>query len=116
MPTNGDNQEDWQLVPDAKGNLHLVDIKSSDVRDAAPAFVGMQDMIFRLFTRNNLNTPQIVRINNQADLAASNFNPQHQTRFMIHGWLGGGDGDNGKFDLRCWNFSSFFFKLNLHSS
>lgn len=74
----------------------MVDVKSSDVDEIGPTFVGMQDIIFRLFTRSNLNAPQIVRIDNQGDLANSFYNPLHQTRFMIHGWLGGGDGDNGK--------------------
>lgn len=84
LPKNDENQEDWQLVPDANGKLHLVDIKSSDdVGEVGPAFVGIQDIIFRLFTRSNLNTPQIIRINNQGDLANSFFNPQHQTRFMV---------------------------------
>lgn len=98
MSNNDDNQEDWQLVPDARGKLHLVDIKSSDVREIGPSFVGTRDIVFRMFTRNNPNTPQVVRINNQGDLANSFFNPLHQTRFMIHGWLGGGEGydDNGK--------------------
>lgn len=94
IPTNDENQNDWQLVPDDKGKFHLVNIKSIDVTNDEPPFVGMRDMVFRLFTRNNLNTPQVVRINNQGDLSGSFFNPQHQTRFMIHGWLGGGDGDN----------------------
>lgn len=98
LPINDDNQEDWQLVPDDNGKLHLVDIKSSDVNEVGPTFVGMQDIVFRLYTRNNPNVPQVIRINNQGDLANSFFNPSHQTRFMIHGWLGGGEGydDNGK--------------------
>jgi len=97
VPVHDDNQVDWHLIPDANGKLHLVDIKSENGGDIVPTFVGMNDMVFRLFTRSNMNTPQVVRINNQADLANSFFNPQHQTRYMIHGWLGGGDGelDNG---------------------
>lgn len=79
----------------------MVDIKNVDVDEMAPLFVGTRDMVFRLFTRSNLITPQVIRLNNAGDLAASHFNPQRQTRFMIHGWLGGGDGDldNGVFKL-----------------
>jgi len=96
LPRDGGNQEDWQLVPDANGRLHLVDV-ANKVDDVGPSFVGLNDMVFRLHTRSNMNAPQVIRINNQADLANSFFNPLHQTRFMIHGWLGGGDGelDNG---------------------
>lgn len=98
MPQNDDDQEDWQLVPDDKGKLHLVDIKSSGVTEVGPAFVGTRDIVFRLYTRSNPNTAQVIRIGNQGDLANSFFNPTHQTRYMIHGWLGGGEGydDNGK--------------------
>ncbi|XP_037031482.1 lipase member H-A-like [Bradysia coprophila] len=110
LPKNEDNQEDWQLVPDASGKMHMVDTKSSDVDEIGPSFVGMQDMVFRLFTRSNLNTPQIIRINNPGDLAASFFNPQRQTRYMIHGWLGGGDGDNGLPIMRSFlNYGDFNF-------
>lgn len=99
MPTLDDNQEDWQLVPDANGKLHLVDIKSEVASDIEPSFIGIQDMIFRLHTRQSVNAPKVIRINNETDLANSLFNPLHPTRYLIHGWLGGGDDDNGKWLL-----------------
>lgn len=88
----------------------MVDIYNSDV-EASPLFNGLQDIGFRLFTRNNPNAPQIIGINNHAQLAASHFNPSHQTRFMIHGWLGGGDDDNGIYIIFffCHTVTSFNF-------
>jgi len=84
-----ENTEDWQLVPDTDGNLHLVDIKAID-SDMEPAFNAPTDVIFRLFTRTNPTAAQTVQLNNNAQLTASNYNPALQTRFHIHGWNGGG--------------------------
>jgi len=82
-----ENTEDWQLVPDEDGHLHLVDINT--VEDVGPLFVDT-DIVFRLFTRANPTAAQIVALNNNAQLTASNYNPALQTRFHIHGWNGGG--------------------------
>lgn len=79
-----ENTEDWQLVPDTDGNLHLVDIKAID-SDMEPAFNAPTDVIFRLFTRTNPTAAQTVQLNNNAQLTASNYNPALQTRFHIHG-------------------------------
>lgn len=78
-----ENTEDWQLVPDSDGNLHMVDINAFD-EGMEPAFVA-SDVIFRLFTRQNPTTAQIVALNNNAQLTNSNYNPALQTRFHIHG-------------------------------
>jgi len=83
-----DNTEDWQLVPDEDGNLHLVDINAVNM-DLEPQFVA-GDIIFRLFTRQNPTAAQIITFNNAAQLNASNYNPALQNRFHIHGWNGGG--------------------------
>lgn len=79
-----DNTEDWQLVPDTDGNMHLVDINAVD-SDMAPAFNAATDVIFRLFTRGNPTAAVTVPIRNAAVLAGSNYNPALQTRFHIHG-------------------------------
>lgn len=79
-----ENTEDWQLVPDTDGNLHLVDIKAVD-SEMEPAFNAPTDVIFRLFTRTNPTAAQTVALNNNAQLTASNYNPALQTRFHIHG-------------------------------
>lgn len=83
------NSEDWRLIPDADYKLHLIDINAED-NIVEPAFNGPNDMIFELFTRSNPTVPQIIRLGNNADLQNSNFNPNHQTRFHVHGWLDGG--------------------------
>lgn len=79
-----ENTEDWQLVPDTDGNLHLVDIKAVDL-EMEPSFNAPTDVIFRLFTRTNPTAAQTVQLNNNAQLTASNYNPALQTRFHIHG-------------------------------
>jgi pimeloyl-ACP methyl ester carboxylesterase len=83
------NTEDWQLVPDSNGILHLVDINAVDIT-IEPLFNANNDMIFRLFTRLNPTISRQVRINNNADLSGSNFNPSNPSRYHIHGWQGGG--------------------------
>lgn len=64
--------------------MHLVDINSFDM-DAEPAFNAPTDVIFRIWTRQNTAAGQIVGLNNNAQLAASNFSPARQTRFHVHG-------------------------------
>lgn len=76
------DEEDWHLIPDADGKIHLVDIHPLD-SDIEPQFNAFNDVVFRLFTRSN-PTPQVIGINNNAQLSSSNFNPNLQTRFTIH--------------------------------
>jgi len=83
------------LIPDANGHMHLVDINNYDVGEIVPAFNAFNDMVFRLFTRTNPTTPQVITINNHAQLINSNFNVNHPTRFQIHGWNGGGHAGTG---------------------
>jgi len=83
-----ENTEDWQMVPDEDGNLHLVDINAVNM-DAEPQFVAT-DIVFRLFTPQNPTAAQIIQLNNNAQLTASNYQPGRATRFHIHGWNGGG--------------------------
>jgi pimeloyl-ACP methyl ester carboxylesterase len=83
------NSEDWQLVPDTNGHLHLVDINALDT-DMEPQFNARNDMTFRLFTRLNPTISRTVRIANNGDLSGSNFNGANPSRYHIHGWQGGG--------------------------
>ncbi|XP_070575555.1 pancreatic triacylglycerol lipase-like [Ptychodera flava] len=41
---------------------------------------------FRLFTRNNRNSYQVIDRNNPSSLTSSNFNPSRDTKFITHGW------------------------------
>lgn len=79
-------ENDWHLVPDGEGKMHIVNIQ--DVDDdvtVEPSFVAFDQVVFRLFTRNNPTTPQVINIFNDAQLTSSFFNPILQTRFTIHG-------------------------------
>jgi len=82
-------EEDWHLVPDTDGRMHLVDINNVDM-EAEPLFNAETDVIFRLWTRDNPTAGQVVGLNNNAQLAASNFLASRQTRWHAHGWNGGG--------------------------
>lgn len=64
--------EDWQLIPDLNGALHLVDIKSTNI-EIAPAFNAWTDVRFLIFTRSNPLVGREVQLNNAAQLAASFF-------------------------------------------
>jgi len=82
-------EEDWQLVPDTDGYMHLVDINNVNM-EAEPLFNADTDVIVRLWTRQNAAAGQIITINNNAQLALSNFLASRQTRYHVHGWNGGG--------------------------
>lgn len=77
-------EEDWHLVPDGEGNMHLVNIHDVD-GNVEPSFVAFDQVVFRLFTVNNPTAAQIITIYNDAQLTNSFFNPTRQTRFTIHG-------------------------------
>lgn len=83
--------EDYRLIPDGNYKLHLIDVNAEDADSVVePAFVGTNDIVYRLFTRSNPTAPQTIRLGNTADLQNSFFNPNHQSRFHVHGWLDGG--------------------------
>lgn len=73
------NEEDWQLVPDTDGKLHLVDIKNVDL-GIEPSFVAFNDIVFRLSTRTHLAVP--ITINNNAQLDASSFKYSTQENYI----------------------------------
>ncbi|XP_055538350.1 phospholipase A1 member A-like [Wyeomyia smithii] len=86
----------WQLVPSSDGRLYLVNINPYNLPDTDPTepehqFSPATDMEFRLFTRSNPTSPQLLVIGNPASITGSNFNAAHPTRFTIHGWNGNGN-------------------------
>ncbi|XP_065073470.1 pancreatic triacylglycerol lipase-like [Ochlerotatus camptorhynchus] len=89
------NPPRWNLVPDDAGNLHMIDVspvdQPHDLDVVEPLFDPETDVIFRLFTRSNPQSPQIIQWDNPESLLNSNFNPAHPTRFTIHGWVSGED-------------------------
>ncbi|XP_055598369.1 pancreatic triacylglycerol lipase-like [Uranotaenia lowii] len=94
VPLNSQPADDqWKLIPDANGRLHLVNLNPyslPDPQEPETHFTARQDMIFRLYTQQNPDVPQTIILENSASLAASNFNPAHPTRFIIHGWNNNG--------------------------
>ncbi|XP_058839271.1 pancreatic triacylglycerol lipase-like [Topomyia yanbarensis] len=79
----------WSLLPDANGRLHLASLNPYNIPEAQEPenrFTASTDTIFRLYTKLNPTTPQIIALNIVESLTSSNFNPAHPTRFIIHGW------------------------------
>lgn len=72
-----DLEEDWQMVPDGDGNMHMVDINHLEPE---PAFNAHTQVRFLLFTTSNRNTGQVIALNNAGQLSSSHFNAAHQVR------------------------------------
>ncbi|XP_053685622.1 pancreatic triacylglycerol lipase-like [Sabethes cyaneus] len=77
----------WELIPDGNGFFQLVNIAAYTVPEddsVQPLFNPTEDIIYRLFTRSNPTEAQI--LTDEASIQDSYFNPEHPTRFTIHGW------------------------------
>jgi pancreatic triacylglycerol lipase len=77
----------WELVPDAGGRMHLVDLDPLEI-PVEPSFVPHEDIVFLLFTRSNPTAGQVLTLGDAGSVLTSNFNPGHETRLTIHGWNG----------------------------
>ncbi|XP_055694320.1 phospholipase A1 VesT1.02-like [Lutzomyia longipalpis] len=82
-----DNKE-WAMVPDTEGKFHIVNVQEALNQEAENFYNPETDIVYLLFTASNPTNGQTVIRNNAASLAASNFNPSHPTRILIHGWNG----------------------------
>lgn len=78
------DEEDWHLIPDGEGKMHIANIHDVDA-DIEPNFVAFDAVVFRLFTQNNPTTAQVINVYNDAQLINSFFHSARQTRFTIHG-------------------------------
>ncbi|XP_058467034.1 pancreatic triacylglycerol lipase-like [Malaya genurostris] len=81
----------WELIPDGNGFLRLVNIAAYSVPEddsMQPLFDPHADIIYRLFTRSNPTEEQV--LTDAESVQSSNFNPNHPTRFTIHGWSNDG--------------------------
>lgn len=67
------------MATNKDGSMHLVDI-NNQIEGAESRFNPWIDVIILLFTQSNPTVGQRIDLNNVAQLAASNFNPAHQTR------------------------------------
>ncbi|XP_065073636.1 pancreatic triacylglycerol lipase-like [Ochlerotatus camptorhynchus] len=83
------------FVRDAKGDMRLVNPNPYSVIDThlEPFFNAETDTVFRLYTRKNPKEGQILKPNETSSVNSSNFNPQHQTRFLVHGWIQDGNSE-----------------------
>ncbi|XP_055597202.1 pancreatic triacylglycerol lipase-like [Uranotaenia lowii] len=87
--------EQWSLVPDSNGHLHLVNTDPYGLNgqdEPAPMFDAATQTIFRLFTRQNRATGHVIQLGNAASLGQF-WSPARQTRFIIHGWNNNGNSD-----------------------
>ncbi|CRK94034.1 CLUMA_CG007558, isoform A [Clunio marinus] len=82
-----DPKHRWSMVPDAEGRMHLIDLNPYEM-PVEPLFNAAADIRFILHTRSNPTAGQVIQLENLASLQNSNFNPAHETRITIHGWLG----------------------------
>ncbi|GAB0095681.1 hypothetical protein DMENIID0001_110900 [Sergentomyia squamirostris] len=96
IPVNTEPFEshEWAIVPDGDGSFHLEDLKEAQLSTDYKDFQASRDVVFRLYTYSTLN--QIVRLGDASSLAASNFNPNHPTRFIVHGWISDSDSEVNK--------------------
>ncbi|XP_050079714.1 uncharacterized protein LOC126567538 [Anopheles maculipalpis] len=80
--------DQWMLIPDGNGRLHLANLNPYNIDETVPEphFTAGTDTIFRLYTRSNRDTPQVLQLNNAGSVTSSNFNAANPTRFIIHGW------------------------------
>uniref|UniRef100_A0A1B0DR54 Uncharacterized protein n=3 Tax=Phlebotomus papatasi TaxID=29031 RepID=A0A1B0DR54_PHLPP len=83
------DNEEWAMIPDAEGHFHLVNVKEAMEAEPENFYNPETDIVYLLFTRSNPTSGQTIIRNNAASLANSNFNPNHPTRILIHGWNGG---------------------------
>lgn len=81
---------EWVMIPDEDGNLHLVNVISA-LNEPQPMFHVESGVIFELYTKNNPHHPHILRSDDVASMANSNFDPNIPTRFVAHGWNSKGD-------------------------
>nr|AFI64310.1 neutral lipase [Helicoverpa armigera] len=74
--------------PDGEGNMHTVDLEGEpdmellDEIERNPA-----NNLYLLFTRRNPRNAQTLVINNANSITSSNFNANHPTVVIAHGWL-----------------------------
>lgn len=77
---------------DGDGNVRVIDLNPVEM-EPEPAYDPMTDIVYRLFTRDNSETPQIIT-HDLDTVRNSNWNRDHGVRFLIHGWNGGGAGSS----------------------
>ncbi|XP_053684263.1 pancreatic triacylglycerol lipase-like [Sabethes cyaneus] len=80
----------WAVISDSAGRARLVHINPGKVlvgeNEPEPYFDPETDVVFRLFTRRNPVHGAIVNWADGATISNSNFNADHPTRILIHGW------------------------------
>ncbi|PSN31810.1 hypothetical protein C0J52_22637 [Blattella germanica] len=78
----------WMFIPDDKGVPQLAIMNKK-----APRYDGNieEDVEFRLYTRSNRDQYYRLYANDVDNLKASNFNPAHPTKMIVHGYTSNAD-------------------------
>jgi hypothetical protein len=66
----------------------MIDLNPVEL-EPEPFYDPMNDIVYRLFTRDNPETPQLIT-HDLETVRSSNWNANRPARFVIHGWNGGG--------------------------
>lgn len=80
-------ENDWNLIPTTDGQLYMMHRDEILKSEIDPHFDAVTDVEFSLYTHGNPEG-EIVQLGNAFSLTESNFNKNHPTRFVIHGWNG----------------------------
>lgn len=70
--------------PDVPENLQLLQSSNDDDLQLLSRATVASDIFYQLYTRLNPTTAQY--LTTEGSMVASNFNPEHDTRMIIHGW------------------------------
>lgn len=78
---------DWSWVTSEDGTTsEYVDLSQTVVESDIVASELKANVIFNLYTVSNPETTQIIYLDDDETLTASNFDASKPTRFVVHGW------------------------------
>ncbi|KAJ0175090.1 hypothetical protein K1T71_009231 [Dendrolimus kikuchii] len=76
-------------IPDGNGVMHTVDLEEQpDIELLNEIQRNPANNLYLLFTRRNPDSAQTLIINDASSIKSSNFNRNHPTIVIVHGWLG----------------------------
>lgn len=76
----------YMFLPDINAHWHFEDVNKANNE---PRFTAEHDVKFFLYTRENLDSPDEIMINEQM-IRDSHYSSKRNTRFLIHGWNNNG--------------------------
>lgn len=84
---NSTSNDEWVMIPDSTGKFYLANLKQLEKQFLLEPRLETR-LSYRLYTRKNPTTRQKIVINDIDTLRNSNFNVDHPTRIILHGWMG----------------------------